>query len=497
VIEPSAGSGRVRTRVRARPALFFGAATLAAAFCAPPVARVETRPQPAVAPERLTPADEAFLDDLEHRTFRWFWEKTDPKTGLVPDREPTPSFSSVAAIGFGLAAYPIGAERGWVTREDARARTLATLRFLAGAATGPSSRGVAGYRGFFYHFLDMGKGLRFETVELSTIDSALLFAGALFCSSYFDGPGEEEAEVRALAARLFERADWAWAATPRPPRISMGWTPEEGFHTYDWKGYNEAMIVYVLALGSPTHPVAPDAWTAYTSTYRWATFEGQTFLNFAPLFGHQYSHVFLDLAGIRDAYMRGKGIDYFENSRRATLAQRAYAIANPGGFAGYGEDVWGLTACDGPADVTLDVDGRPVRFFSYAARGAGAGDVRDDGTLAPAAAAGSLPFTPALSVRALRAMVARWGDEIYGPFGFRDAFNPTFTFTAALRHGRVVAGKGWFDVDALGIDQGPSLAMIENERSGLVWKTLRRSPVIVRGLIRAGFTGGWLPAAAP
>ena len=140
--------------------------------------------------------------------------------------------------------------------------------------------------------------------------------------------------------------------------------------------------------------------------------------------------------------MREKGIDYFENSRRATLAQRAYAIANPGGFAGYGEDVWGLTACDGPADVTLDVNGRRVRFFSYAARGAGAGDVRDDGTLAPAAAAGSLPFTPELSVKALRTMVSRWGGDLYGPYGFRDAFNPTFTFSAALRHGRVVAAKG-------------------------------------------------------
>ena len=208
-------------------------------------------------------------------------------------------------------------------------------------------------RGFLYHFLDMRTGTRFETVELSTIDTALCLSGALFCASYFDGASPAEAEVRALAEELFRRADWAWAATPRPPRVSMGWTPEDGFHGYDWKGYNEAMIVYVLALGSPTHAVSDDAWPAYTSTYRWETFEGQSFLNFAPLFGHQYSHVFLDLAGIRDAYMRGKGIDYFENSRRATLAQRAYAIANPGRFAGYGADVWGLTACDGPADVTI------------------------------------------------------------------------------------------------------------------------------------------------
>jgi hypothetical protein len=383
-----------------------------------------------------------------------------------------------------------------VTREEARERVLATLRFLHDAPAGDFAAGVTGTHGFFYHFLDMRTGRRFETVELSTIDTALFLAGALFCQSYFDGKEPAEAEVRTLAEDLFRRADWVWAAR-RPPRISMGWTPETGFHDYDWKGYNEAMIVYVLALGSPTHPVGEGAWPAYTSTYRWETFQNQTFVNFAPLFGHQYSQVFLDLLGLRDAYMRGKGIDYFENSRRATLAQRAYAIANPGGFAGYGEDVWGLTACDGPAEVTLGVGSRRVRFYSYAARGAGAGDVRDDGTLAPAAAAASLPFTPDLSVRALRTMVARWGDELYGPFGFRDAFNPTFTFAAALRHGRVVAGKGWFDVDALGIDQGPILAMIENQRSGLIWRTMRKNPAIVRGLVRAGFTGGWLAGAAP
>ena len=491
-------TGRTWTLVRARPALSSGLAAFLAIACARPLAPpAQVRPVAAAPAETaLSASDVAFLDDLERRTFRWFWDKTNPKNGLVPDREPTPSFSSVAAVGFGLTAYPIGVERGWVTREAALERTLTTLRFLRNAPTGPAAAGVTGTRGFLYHFLDMETGRRFETVELSTIDTALCLAGALFCESYFDGAAPAEAEVRALAEELFRRADWAWAATPRPPRISMGWTPEEGFHTYDWKGYNEAMIVYVLALGSPTHPASETAWPAYTSTYNWETFHGQTFVNFAPLFGHQYSQVFLDMEGLRDAYMREKGIDYFENTRRATLAQRAYAIANPGRFAGYGENVWGLTACDGPADVTLDVDGRRVRFYSYAARGAGAGDVRDDGTLAPAAAAGSLPFTPDLSVRALRTMVARWGDDLFGPYGFRDAFNPTFTFSSALKHGRLAAQKGWFDVDALGIDQGPILAMIENQRSGLVWRTMRRNPAIVRGLVRAGFTGGWLAEAS-
>jgi len=492
-------SGRARHFAAARPAFFLLAALLTAGCGAPPQASAPPPPASVVAeePSSLGPEDLAFLDDLERRTFFWFWDKANPMNGLVPDREPTASFSSVAAVGFGLTAYPIGVERSWVTREAARERTLTTLRFLRNAPAGPAAAGVSGTRGFLYHFLDMETGRRFETVELSTIDTALCLAGALFCESYFDGADPAEAEVRVLAEELYRRADWAWAATPRPPRISMGWTPEAGFHGYDWKGYNEAMIVYVLALGSPTHPVGESAWPAYTSTYKWETFHGQTFVNFAPLFGHQYSQIFLDMEGLRDAYMQTKGIDYFENSRRATLAQRAYAIANPGGFAGYGEDVWGLSACDGPADVTLDVNGRRVRFYSYAARGAGAGDVRDDGTLVPAAAAGSLPFTPDLSVRALRTMVSRWGDDLFGPYGFRDAFNPTFTFSAALKHGRVVAQKGWFDVDALGIDQGPILAMIENQRSGLVWRTMRKNPAIVRGLVRAGFTGGWLAGTSP
>jgi hypothetical protein len=496
---PHRHTGWARALARARFFVCAGLAFFLVAACERPQAPLANpgeslRP---ASPVALSAEDRAFLDELERRTFRWFWDKTNPKNGLVPDREPTASFSSVAAVGFGLTAYPIGVERGWVTREAARERTLTTLRFLRNGPAGPASAGVSLYRGFLYHFLDMETGRRFETVELSTMDTALCLAGALFCQSYFDRDDPAEVELRSLAEEVSRRVDWAWAATARPPRISMAWTPEKGFHDYDWRGYNEAMIVYVLALGSPTHPVGPEAWPAYTSTYRWETFQGQQFVNFAPLFGHQYSHVFLDLEGIRDAYMREKGIDYFENSRRATLAQRAYAIANPGGFAGYGEDVWGLTACDGPADVALDVNGRRVRFFSYAARGAGAHDVRDDGTLAPAAAAGSIPFTPELSVRALRTMVARWGGELYGPYGFRDAFNPTFTFSAVLKHGRVVAGKGWFDVDALGIDQGPILAMIENQRSGLVWRTMRKNPAIVRGLVRAGFTGGWLAGATP
>ncbi|HEX8098692.1 MAG TPA: Tat pathway signal protein, partial [Actinomycetota bacterium] len=195
-------------------------------------------------------ADRTLLDDLEERTFHYFWDLADSNTGLIPDRWPTPSFSSVAAVGFGLTAYTIGAERGWVTREAARERVRHTLQFLLDAPQGPAPTGMTGYKGFFYHFLDMETGRRFETVELSTIDTTLLMAGVLTCQSYFDRDDPGEASIRDLAERLYRRIDWTWIQ-PRAPLVAMGWTPERGFHTYDWRGLNEAMILYILALGSP------------------------------------------------------------------------------------------------------------------------------------------------------------------------------------------------------------------------------------------------------
>jgi hypothetical protein len=216
-------------------------------------------------------------------------------------------------------------------------------------------------------------------------------------------------------------------------------------------------------------------------------------VNFAPLFGHQYSHVWIDLRGIRDAYMREKGIDYFENSRRATVSQRAYAIDNPGRWRDYSADVWGLTASDGPKDTTITIDGEPRRFHTYWARGAALGDVRDDGTIAPTAAGGSIPFAPEITVPALRAMRTRYGDDLFNRYGFVDAFNPTLRDASIqTRRGRIVAGKGWFDDNQLGIDQGPIVAMIANHRDGFVWNVMRNNPYIVRGLCRAGFAGGWI-----
>jgi hypothetical protein len=442
-------------------------------------------------PSALTPRQTAFLDTLERRTFNWFWDLSDPNTGLTPDRWPTKSFSSIAAIGFGLTAYPVGVARGYVARADAAQRTLNTLRFLYNAPQGSQTTNVTGYHGFFYHFLDMQTGYRFGQVELSTIDTSLLLGGVLFCQSYFTGSDATESAIRAYADSIYLRVDWPWAVH-NAPLVSMGWHPESGFIDSDWKGYDEGMIVYILALGSPTHPVDPTAWTAWTQTYVWLNFYGQPLVNFPPLFGHQYSHVWIDFRGIQDAYMRGKGIDYFENSRRATTAQRSYAIENPAHWRDYGENVWGLTAGDGPHDTTVVIDGVTRQFHTYAARGVAADYVMDDGTLAPTAPAGSIAFSPEIAVPALIAEREKYGDNLFTNYGFVDSFNPTFRVTFKPSQGHVVPGVGWFDDDYLGIDQGPIIAMIENYRSDLIWKTMRKNPYIVAGLKRAGFTGGWL-----
>jgi hypothetical protein len=474
-----------------------GAVVLALAGCAPVRPGAEAR-LPAAESARQenfrgsNRAKDALLDEIEERTFRYFWDLADPETGLVPDRWPTVSFASVAATGFGLTAYPIGVERGWASREEARARVLLTLRFLWRAPQGPEPVGRAGYRGFFYHFLDPRTGERFEQVELSSVDTALLVAGVLFCQAYFDRDDEAEREIRDLAERIYARVEWTWMR-PRPPRVAMGWTPEEGFHHLDWSGYNEAMIVYLLALGAPVHAVETAAWKTWTETYRVVDFGGESFVSFAPLFGHQYSHIWVDFRGLRDEAMRNLGWDYFENSRRAALAQQAWAVANPLGWLGVDGEVWGVSACDGPVDLMLEVQGKPRRFFTYAGRGVGPGYDVDDGTIAPTAAGGSFPFVPDLAFAALSAMRERYGDHLFSRYGFLDAFNPTFRWTEIpLHHGKVVPGVGWFDTDYLGIDQGPILAMMENHRTGLVWRVMREHPHLRRGLARAGFEGPWL-----
>jgi hypothetical protein len=465
-------------------------------------AAAERVPNVVVERSRTVAADhdpDPVLHNLERRTFRFFWNTANKKNGMVPDRYPSPSFASIAAVGFGLTAYVVGAERGYVSRSQARLRVLRTLRFLEKLPQGEEERGFAGYKGFYYHFLNMEDGLRFGTSELSTVDTALLLGGVLLCQSYFDRDSGAEAEIRDLAEKIYSRVDWQWAQN-RPPAISHGWRPETGFLRFDWRGYNEAMLVYILALGSPSKPVDTDAWAEWTRSYKnsWGKFSGQDLLSFGPQFGHQYSHVWIDFRGIQDEYMRGKGIDYFENSRRAAYAQRWYATENPMRWRGYDSEIWGLSASDGPADTVQIFNGEERGFFTYAGRGTAAPHIVDDGTIAPTAAISSIAFAPEIAIPTIRAFRARFGENLYQRYGFLDAVNPSFTYTdVPLRHGKVIDGIGWVDSDYLGIDQGPIVAMIENYRSELLWRVMQRNPHIRRGLERAGFTGGWLSAAAP
>ncbi|RYD54904.1 MAG: Tat pathway signal protein [Sphingomonadales bacterium] len=461
------------------------------------------------APARPAPqadAQAAFAEDLSRRTFDYFWETTPAANCLAPDRWPSNPFSSVAATGFAITAYAVGAERGYVTREQAAARTLKCVEFYHDAPQGPEASGVSGYKGFFYHFLKNDTGLRHGTTELSTVDTTLLLGGMLFAQSYYDRGNATERRIRELAEAIYRRVDWKWAqrsTTGTQARnlanshgITMGWKPERGFETHDWVGYNEGMLVYVLAAASPTHPVGKDAWDkgwAADLEKDWGSFYGQEHLTFEPLFGHQYSHVWVDFRGIQDSFMAGKGIDYFENSRRATLSQRAYGVDNPNKWAGYSGDMWGWTASDGPGGGKRRVNGVERDFMGYSARGVSPNRVVDDGTIVPTAAGGSIAFAPEVTLPALMHMKAKYGERLYSRFGFKDAFNPSYTFTDTRnRSGTVDPQTGWVANDHLGIDQGPILAMLENHRTGLIWKTMRKNPHIRTGLERLGFKGGWL-----
>jgi hypothetical protein len=414
-------------------------------------------------PEQTT----AFLDSLSRDTFNFFWDLAEPENGNQPDRWPTPSFSSIAATGFGLPAYLVGVKRGYITREQAAERVAKTLTFFVRAPRGKSKEGVAGYRGFFYHFIDPKTGLRFQQVELSTVDTGLLMAGILSCHAFFDGDNETEKSIRAMADELYRAVEWDWAMNG-DTRMSMGWHPERDFLGARWAGYNEAMILYVLAIGSPTHPIPPSSWTAWTKTYQWATYQRQDYVNFGPLFGHQFSQMFIDFRGIKDEYMAAKGIDYFENSRRATLANRSYCMTNPGAFVGYSASFWGLTACDGPGN--RGKANPNVSFEGYNARGAAQFYLKDDGTIAPTAAGGSIPFAPEECIAALRDMKWRLKTKLYGKYGFKDAFNLSIEYLDGT--------TGWYDPDYLGLDQGPILLQLENYKSGFVWDVMKKSPYI-------------------
>jgi hypothetical protein len=427
---------------------------------------------------------EARLDALQRQAFEYFLRETNPTNGLVADRSQRGAPASIAAVGFALTVYPVGVARAWMTRGDAIARTLAVLRFFWTSQQG-TAPDATGYKGFYYHFLDMVTGRRADFSELSTVDTGFLLAGMLAAAVFFDQDSEAEQEIRRLADALYRRVDWPWACNGGAT-VTHGWRPESGFLPYRWEGYDEAVLLYVLALGSPTHPLPSESYTAWASTYEWKEIYGYEFVYAGPLFIHQYSHVWVDFRGIQDAFARDKGIDYLENSRRATYVQREYAIQNPLEFAGYGENFWGLTATDGPGWTTLRINGIERSFFDYTARGAPYGP--DDGTIAPWAAIASLPFAPEIAFPAVRYLQDTY-PQLTGEYCFRCSVNCSVNLTFG---NDADAGAIWVSPTHFGINLGPVVLMCENFRSGLPWRLMRACPYLVTGLRRAGYTNGWL-----
>ncbi len=396
--------------------------------------------------KRASMTDEELLELIEHKSFLFFVKEANPQNGLVRDRANnfidggTKSAASIASVGFALTAYGVGVERGWMDRSSAMERTRRTLRFFLEQA--PQEHG------FFYHFLDMETGERIKNSELSPIDTALFLAGALFAAEYYDDSG-----IRDLANKIYERVDWNWMLHGGET-LALAWSPEQGFDKRRWDHYSENMIMYLMAIGSPTHPIPASSWQAIRRPV--GSYKNFRVLQMPPLFTHQYSQIWIDFKNKNDGHA-----DYFQNSVNATLANRAFCIDQAAKFPGYGPDSWGLTASDGPA--------------GYKAYGAPPGWASHDGTLAPTACGGSIVFTPKESIACLRNFYEEYQDRLWGKYGFSDAFNP---------------GKDWFDQDVIGIDQGALLLMIENYRTGLIWKTMDKNPSLMKAMQEVGFKPG-------
>jgi hypothetical protein len=417
-----------------------------------PSIRTVPTPGPISATAGFNSEDEQFLNDLERRSFEYFREQADPQTGLVPDRarmDGSPldadhrNVASIAATGFGLTALCIAANRNWIPQNEARERTRNTLRFFANKAFHE--------HGWFYHWLDAKSGERRWKSEVSSIDTALLLAGVLTARQYF----RDDLEIRKLSTGIYERVDFHWMLNGHPHLLSHGWKPETGFLKPRWDTYSEDTILYLLAIGSPTHPISPACWYAlWRDRYR---YEGHAYFTTigVPLFMHQYAHAWIDYRDRRET--RGDRINYFDNSIEATLAHRAFCINLAHEFPAFGPNMWGITASDSAK--------------GYLAWGGPPRDPAIDGTVVPSAAGGSLMFTPELAVAALRAMHERYGDRVYAKYGFVDAFNPN---------------TGWVDTEVIGINAGIILLSAENSRSGNVWNWFMRNPEIPRAMQRVG-----------
>lgn len=440
---------------------------------------IKTEDSPIINPQGT---DEEMLDLLQKETFTYFLTEVGDETGLIADKTQPGSPASIACVGMGLCCYVTGVERKFISREDAVAKTIKVLNFLKNSQQG-TEVDATGYKGFYYHFLEMKSGKRALKSELSTVDTAILLIGIMCARYYFTEKNKQETEIREVADFLYNRVDWQWA-TNRKDSITHGWKPESGFLRYRWnKRYSEAHIIYILALGSPTFPIKSSGYKKWIQTFEWKKFYDLECIYAGPLFIHQMSQIWIDFKGIMDDENRKVGIDYFENSRRATLVQQQYAVENPLGYSGYSKNGWGFTASDGPGLSTRKIDGKKRKFYNYVARGIPYGP--DDGTISPWAVVASLPFAPEIVLATVRHAIERLDLKKHYNYGFDASYNPTFPDKSTKL-------KGWVSPWQFGLNQGPVILMIENYKSGLMWNILKNSPHIVNGLKNAGFKGGWL-----
>jgi hypothetical protein len=391
----------------------------------------------------LSPADDQLLDEIERANFLYFWEQTNPATGITRDRcnvrQPNDTeLGSIAATGFGLTAMCVGDERSFMPHAEIRKRVADGLRFL--------SKKMPNHRGFFYHWANINTGERLWDSEVSSVDTAIFLCGVLTCRQHF-----QDEEIQELAHQVFNHVDWQWLS--EDTRIlPHGWTPESGFLQYRWEEYSEMMMIYLLGMGSYAHPLAPEAWHAWkrvTFEYDCIRYIG----SFAPLFIHQYSQAWFDFRGKRDRYA-----DYFQNSVIASDVHRRFCLDLARQFPNYSDDLWGITASDSPK--------------GYAVWGGPPATGPIDGSVVPSAAGGSLPFLPQPTLRVLRTMKERYGNQAWSRYGFVNAFNPL---------------TRWYDTDVVGIDTGITMIMAENARTGFVWKTFMKNPEARRGMQLAGF----------
>lgn len=421
------------------------------------------------------------LELLQRDSFKYFLHETNPENGLIKDKTAENWPSSIAATGLALASYPVAVERDFMPFQEAVDRTLKTLRFFWNSPQGQEPD-ATGYKGFYYHFLDMKTGRRAWQCELSTVDTAFLLAGMLTGAVYFSGDNAREREIRELAEKLYLRVDWQWAQN-KGQTVTHGFKPETGFLPYRWEGYDEAMLLYILGLGSPSYPLPEESYKAWVNGYEWKQIYGTDYLYAGSLFTHQLSHIWVDFRDIQDAFMREKGIDYFENSRRATYIQQQYAIQNPLKFNGYSHCSWGITASDGPGEIKLKIEGIERQFYDYIARAVPFGP--DDGTLAPWAAVTSLPFAPEIVLPLIEHCIKKLKLKQGNRYGFKATYNQTFSSDSG-------GPPGWISPWHFGINQGPIVLMCENYRNNMIWKLMRKCPFIINGLKRAGFSGGYL-----